>query len=228
METKKKKRISSVERLEKQIAFLESRDKFPAPLFLSVRLLTTILLIFALYYLTDLSYFVIPFIAIAYYYLLYYILITYPIRRRCERLEREALSFFEVLTLSLESGRNLESSLEITVSNVSSGLSHEFSKALQEVKYGKSLIDALKDMRKRIPSETINNVILSITEATLFGSSLVDNMYSQVEFLRDKQVLSIREKINQIPNKISIVSVVLMVPLMLLLILGPLVVQYLG
>ena len=83
-------------------------------------------------------------------------------------------------------------------------------------------------MKKRIPSETINNIILSITEASLFGSSLVDNMYSQIDFLRDKQMLSIREKINQIPNKISVISVLLMVPLMLLLILGPLVVEYLG
>ena len=53
-------------------------------------------------------------------------------------------------------------------------------------------------------------------------------MYSQIDFLRDKQMLSIREKINQIPNKISVISVLLMVPLMLLLILGPLVVEYLG
>ena len=132
------------------------------------------------------------------------------------------------MTLSLESGRNLEKSLEITVSNFSSELSDEFKRALVEAKYGKSLVEALKDMKKRIPSETINNIILSITEASLFGSSLVDNMYSQIDFLRDKQMLSIREKINQIPNKISVISVLLMVPLMLLLILGPLVVEYLG
>lgn len=223
----KKKRFSSLEKLERQIAYLGPVN-FDATRFSSVRLLTTLLLVFALYYFTDLSYFVIPFLAIAYYYFLYYIVILLPIKRRCEKLEREALSFFEVLTLSLESGRNLEKSLEITVSNFSSEISEEFKKTLTEVSYGKSMTEALKDMKKRIPSETINNIILSITEASLFGSSLVENMYGQVDFLRDKQMLSIREKMNQIPNKISIISVLVMVPLMLLLVLGPLVIEYLG
>lgn len=223
----KKKRTSTLEKIDKQIAYLGNVD-FDAAKFSSVRLLTTVVLMLLLYYFTEISYFVIPFLAIAYYYFLYYVIILLPIKRRCEKLEREALSFFEILTLSLESGRNLEKSLEITVSNFSSELSDEFKKALVEAKYGKSLVEALKDMKKRIPSETINNIILSITEASLFGSSLVDNMYSQIDFLRDKQMLSVREKINQIPNKISVISVLLMVPLMLLLILGPLVVECLG
>ena len=53
-------------------------------------------------------------------------------------------------------------------------------------------------------------------------------MYGQVEFLRDKQILEIREQIAKIPNKISMVSVVFIVPLILLLILGPLLVNFLG
>ena len=223
----KKKRLSSLEKIDRQIAYLGTSN-FDATRFLSVRLLTTVLLALALYYFTNLSYFVIPFLVIAYYYFLYYLMILYPIQKRGERLEREALNFFEILTLSLESGRNLEKSLEITVSNTSGELGEEFKKALKETKYGKSMVGALKDMKKRIPSETINNIILSITEASLFGSSLVENMYNQIDFLREKQVLSIREKMNKIPNKISIVSVLLMVPLMLLLILGPLVIQILG
>ncbi len=225
--TKKKKRLSGVEKLEKQIAYL-GNTKLQATRFLSVRLLTTILLIIGLYYLTDVSYFVIPFLAVLYYYLLYYIVILRPIQKRSERLERDALNFFEVLTLSLESGRNLEKSLQITTENVSSELSLEFEKTLKEVEYGKSLAEALKGMKDRIPSETINNILLSITEATVLGGSLLENMYSQIDFLREKQILSIREKMNQIPNKISIISVLFMVPLMLLLILGPLVVQYLS
>ena len=53
-------------------------------------------------------------------------------------------------------------------------------------------------------------------------------MYNQVDFLRDKQILEIREQINKIPNKISIISVLFIVPLILLLILSPFVIQYFG
>lgn len=223
---KKKKRLSSVDRLQRQIDYLGSDVAFDAYRFLIVRLLTTLLLAFSLYYLTNINYIIIPIIGIIYYYLIYYVAIIIPIEKRIKRLDAEALVFFEILTLALESGRNLENSLEITVKNTNSELSTEFKKTLREVKYGKSFVEALKDMKKRMPSETINNVILSITEASIFGGSLLENMYNQIEFLREKQVLSIRESINKIPNKISIISVLCMVPLMLLLILGPLLIEY--
>ncbi len=228
MKARRKAKLSNVEKLERQISYLGGSTHIRATTFLAVRWVSTILLVFCLYYLTNISYFIIPFLAIGYYYLLYYVMILLPIERRRERLEREALNFFEILTLSLESGRNLETSIEITVDHVSSELSLEFERTLKEVKYGKSMPEALKDMKKRIPSEAINNVLLSITEASLFGSSLLENMYNQMEFLREKRILSIRERINQIPNKISIVSVLFMVPLMLLLVLGPLLIRYIG
>ena len=53
------------------------------------------------------------------------------------------MHFFEVLTLSLETGRNLEEAFLVTINSVSSSLSLEFKEALREVKYGKSLTEAL-------------------------------------------------------------------------------------
>ena len=83
-------------------------------------------------------------------------------------------------------------------------------------------------MKKRIPSETINNIILNITQTDVFGNSILDTMYNQIEFLRDKQILEIKGQINKIPNKISIISVLFIVPLILLLVLGPVLLQFLG
>ena len=53
-------------------------------------------------------------------------------------------------------------------------------------------------------------------------------MYNQIEFLRDKQILEIKEQINKIPNKISIISVIFVLPIILLLILGPIFINFLG
>ena len=150
------------------------------------------------------------------------------IQKRIKKLDREALTFFEILTLTLESGRDLEKALEITVLNVNSELSEEFKKTLFEVKFGKSLLEALNDTKKRIPSETINNIILNITQTNIFGNKIIDTMYSQIEFLRDKQVLSIREQINKLPNKISIISVLFIVPIILLIVLGPFLISFIG
>lgn len=224
----KKRNATSLEELQRQINFLGNNVSFNAYKFSTFRIASTLLLLFCLYCFSSLNYLVIPIIAFIFYYLIYYLLILLPIEKRIRNLDYDALIFFEVLTLSLESGRNIENSLEITVANINSELSKEFEITLKEMKYGKSFIEALKDMKKRIPSETINNIILSITEASNFGGSILENMYGQIDFLREKQTLSIRERINKIPNKISIISVLFMVPLMLLLILGPLFIQYVG
>ncbi len=213
-------RKRDIQKIEAKMKML-GNVKMDAVTFMNLRLFSTIVVFFLVMYLSKVGFIFAPLSAIVTYYLFYYLFITSPIQRRIRKLDHEALYFFEILTLTLESGRSLESSLEITCFNIHSELSDEFKKALMEMKFGKSLIEALDDMKKRIPSETINNIILNITQTSLFGSSILDTMYTQIEFLREKQILQIKEKINQMPNKISIISVLFIVPLILIMILGP-------
>lgn len=196
--------------------------------FLNIRLVTTLIIVVIVLLKVKSGYIFAPIIALVYYYSFEYIFLDSFIIKRTKKLDREALTFFEILTLTLESGRDLEKAIEITVLNVNSELSQEFKKTLFEVKFGKSLLEALNDTKKRIPSETINNIILNITQTNIFGNSIIETMYAQIEFLRDKQVLSIREQINKIPNKISIISVIFIVPIILLMILGPFIIQFIG
>lgn len=223
---KKIYRKQDIEKISSKINMLGD-TKLDALTFLNHQLLLTLLLVLVLVLFTNISYILIPFLAIIFYALYYYLMITYPLNKRTKKLDHEALYFFEVLTLTLESGRNLEKSIEITIDNVEGELSSEFRKCLVEVRYGKSLIEAIDYMKKRIPSETINNILLNITQTKIFGNSIVDVMYSQVEYLREKQTLEVKGAINKIPNKISIVSVVFIIPLILLIILGPILIQFL-
>ena len=220
-------RDSEVKRINEKITML---NNYPIDeiKFLNIRLLTTIIIFFITLLIFKTGYIFSPVIAIVYYYLFEYLFLDIAIQKRTKLLDREALTFFEILTLTLESGRDLEKALEITVLNVNSELSNEFKKTLFEVKFGKSLLEALEDTKKRIPSETINNIILNITQTNIFGNKIIDTMYSQIEFLRDKQVLSVREQINKLPNKISIVSVVFIVPIILLIVLGPFLISFLN
>lgn len=156
------------------------------------------------------------------------ILVDKKIRTRESKLEAEAMYFFEVLTLSLETGRNLDEALRVTVNSIDSELSDEFSEALRQTKFGKSLTESLKDMQKNIPSETINNIILTLTEADMYGSSITDTMYNQVDYLREKKKLEIKAEISKVPIKISIISVLFFVPLILLIILSPVILSYIG
>lgn len=201
--------------------------KWNAVSFQNTRLVTTIIIALIVLYSTDLGYVFGPIAGIAWYYLFYYSFLESPVAKRGRKLNKEALDFFEILTLTLESGRNLENSIEIAAANVNSELSNEFKKALVEVKLGKSLMEALEDMKMRIPSETINNIILNITQTEVFGNNILQTMYNQIEFLREKEILEIKGQINKIPNKISIISVLFILPLIMLIILGPYLIQFL-
>lgn len=216
-------RASDIERIDKKIKLLGSNNKitFDAVTFLNTRMITTIILSILLIAFSHLKYYIIPFIIIAYYYLFYYVLIGNPLKKREEKLDREALTFFEILALTLETGKNLENALEITCRNVDSELSEEFKRSLMEMRFGKSFMESLENLKMRIPSSTINGIILSIMQTDIFGNSIIETINNQVDYLREKQIMEVRGAINKIPNKVSIISVIFIVPLILLIILGP-------
>ena len=226
---KKIYRAKDIDNIQKKINMLGTDRKFNfnAVTFLNIRMLTTILLALILILFSSVKYFLIPFIVIIYYNLFYYIFITNEINKRIKKLDNEALTFFEILTLTLESGKNLENSLEITCYNIDSELSSEFKRSLMEMKFGRSLIEVLEDLKKRIPSETINNIILNITQTNVFGNSIVETMNNQVDYLREKQIMEVKSQINKIPNKVSIISVIFIIPLILLIILVPFFINFL-
>lgn len=217
----------SINKTKDKVKLLGINNTLDPIYFLNLRLLTAILIFFIVLYLFPLGYIYAPIISVSYYYLIYYYAIDYQIKKRSRKLEFEALYFFEVLTLTIEAGRDLKSSIEITCKNIDSEISDEFKKTIKEVNYSKSLDEALKDMRKRIPSDNINNIILNISQTSIFGGNIIDTMYNQIDFLSDRKMQDIKGQISKLPVKISILSVIFFVPLMLLLILGPVILNVL-
>ncbi len=214
--------------IEHKLKCLGSDSKYSVTSFAFTRLITTILVFLITILITKMGYIYAPFVAVTYYYLFYYINITRKLSMRNRKLEHQALYFFEILTLTLESGRNLENALIVTCDNVDSQLSSEFKKALEEMKFGKSLVEALSDLKNHISSDIISNIILNIIQTNRFGNSILDTLYNEVDFLRQKELLTIKEQINKIPNKVSIISVLFIVPLIIVLILGPYLIEFIS
>ena len=206
-----------VDKIDKKINLLGINNKLDTLNFLKARLISTIILFFII---------IAPLGTIIYYFLIEKLVIDNKIKKRKETLENEAMHFFEILTLSLETGRNLEEALRVTISSTESNLSLEFKEALRETNFGKSLKESLVDMQKHIPSESINNIILALGEANIFGSSIIETMYNQVDYLRERRRLEVKAEISKVPIKISVISVLFFIPLILLIILGPVILSY--
>lgn len=216
-----------VTKIVKKVKLLGISDNTDPYNLLICRLVSSVVLFCFCLYSFEYGYIIAPIFTVVYYNIFNELFLNSKIRRRNVELEKEAMHFFEVLTLSLETGRNLTEAIEVTTSNVSGILSDEFKEAVREVTYGKSLSESLNDMQDRIPSDTINNVILSLTQSNLYGNSIIDNLYVQIDYLREKRKMEVKGKISKVPVLISVISVLFFVPLLLIIILGPVLLEYL-
>lgn len=214
--------------IEKKIKLLGVSTRLNTYLFLNIRFFGMLLIFFMLLYFNKIGYLLGPVIAFIYYKGITYLVLDNRIKERQTNLEMEALNFFEILTLSLETGRNLQEALNVTLSSCEGELVDEFKEVMREVKYGKSLTEAMNDIQACIPSDTINNIVLSLTQANLYGSSIIKSLYNQIDYLREKRKLEVKAEISKVPIKISVISVFFFVPLILLIILAPVVLEYLG
>lgn len=216
----------SLNRLNNKLISLGSNYNMDINKYLNIKLCLIIVLFFAVLFISDYGYILAPIASVAAYIIYDYVTLDLKIKKREKILEKDAVFFFQVLALTLQSERNLKMCLQVTADAIESELSTEFKVALKEIKLGKSLTESLENLKKRIPSKTVNNVLLSLIESNVYGNSIVDALNNQVEYITDKRILEIKGQINKLPTKISIVSVLFFIPLIMLLILGPVVINY--
>lgn len=217
-----------IKKMDKKVKMLGSNSKVKSIEFLNFRVFSFLILFFVILYTSSFGYIFAPLIGIGYYFLLEYIVIDREIKKRQVSMEGEAITFFEILTLALDAGRNLESAIQVTVDSTNGLLPLEFLGVLREVKYGKSLYEAMMDIQGRIPSDSINNIILSLIESDIYGNSIIENLNSQIDYLREKRKMEVKAIISKVPIKISIVSVLFFIPLILLIILAPVLLSYIS
>lgn len=218
----------TIKMVEKKVNLLGVNCDYDPINLLNIRFISSISIFFVLLYFVDFGYLVAPVVTFIYYLLFFPVLLDTKIKARGKRLEKDSMYFFEVLVLSLEAGRGIKTSIEITTNNIDSELSDEFKKVLSDINLGKNLDDALEDLKYRIPSESINNIILNIRQSNIFGNNIVSTVYAQLDYIREKKIMDTKAQISKIPVKISIVSVIFFIPLLLLILLGPMLITLLN
>ncbi len=220
-------REKDIKKIDAKINQFGVSKKFTTEYFMNFRLFTSMIVFVVLFIFADFGALIAPVATVLWYILVGYFMIVKPLQLRERKLDNEAYYYFEVLTLALESGRNLENAIKMACKYIDSEISSEFKETIKQVNFGKSLTESLSVMSMRIPSLTINNIILNMEQSNLFGNSIIETMYNQLDFLKDKQIMDIKAQINKIPNKISIFSVLFFIPLILLIILGPVLIDFL-
>ena len=215
----------NIKMAEEKVNLLGVNNKLQASYLLDMRLLLSVLTFIFILYFVDFGYLIAPLVSFLVYQLFFPMVVDTKLEKRRRVLEKDSLYFFEILVLSLEAGRNIKTAIEVTCKSIDSELSDEFKKVIKDVNFGKDLDTTLAELKHRIPSDTINNIILNIRQSNMFGNNIIDTVYSQINYIREKRILETKAYISKIPVKISVVSVIFFIPLLLLLLLGPMLIN---
>lgn len=186
-------------------------------IFIYMRLISSLLLFIVLLFFVQYGYLIAPVVTVVYYVFVEFIILDFSIKVRGRELEKDALDFMPIFLLGLKGERNVKKALKYSTEVVDNSLSNEFKKALYSENVGKSLDEALMDLKSRIPSDLIVNMIVSIVEANRMGNNISDSITKQLSYIDDERKRKILNSYKIVPFKMALISVVFVFLIILLL-----------
>jgi tight adherence protein C len=148
------------------------------------------------------------------------------IRARQHDILRALPDALDLLTISVEAGLGLDAAMVKVTEKSENELSHAFGRANAEIRLGKLRREALRDMSNRCDVPDMTNFIAAIIQADQLGVSLAKVLRIQSEQMRVKRRQRAEELANQAPVKMVIPLVFLVFPSILIVLLGPAVLQF--
>lgn len=149
------------------------------------------------------------------------------LQRRKRQIEKEVPYFLDLLTLTLQSGSNLEQALVATTKCYDCLLSKNMAMGLEELAWGRPIEAILKDLKAEIQNDDFSHFLNSVVRAKKLGVSLNETLTIQVEILRTKRRQKAEELSRTAAVKISLPLVLFIFPALLIIYIGPGILQLL-
>lgn len=141
---------------------------------------------------------------------------------RTAGLERHLSEMIEVVSLGLRSGLSFDKAFELYHDHFETGLGHAAARAQQRWTMGlASREEALRDLAQRYDSTLFSRVMENIIRSLRFGSSLAESLEATSVEARAVHRARMEEAVAKAPIKMMIPTGTLILPAMLLLVLGP-------
>ena len=148
------------------------------------------------------------------------------IKRRHTEIMRALPNLLDLLTLSVEAGKDFISSLrDILAKRKHDALYEEFSRTFNEIQLGRKRSEALKDLSLRVNHADLSSVLNAIIQAEELGVSIGELLRIQGDMLRNKRFTLAEKLANEAPVKIIIPIVLFIFPAVLIILIGPIAMQ---
>jgi tight adherence protein C len=152
----------------------------------------------------------------------------YWITRRVEARKEEIVNGFpdalDMMLVCVEAGQSLDQSIIRVSKEIRAGfpaLAEEFEIVSHEMKAGKDRIEVLRDMGDRAGVTDVASFVTVLIQSTTFGTSIAEALRVYASEMRDKRVMRAEEKANTLPTKMTLATMMLTVPPLLIILIGP-------
>lgn len=157
-----------------------------------------------------------------------YMLPRYWVTKRQQERQDQITSGFpdalDMMLVCVEAGQSLDQSIIRVAKELRASypaLSDEFEIVSYEIKAGKDKPTVLADMGERCGVADISSFVTVLVQSATFGTSIADALRVYAEEMRDKRVMRAEEKANKLPTKMTLVTMMLTVPPLLIILVGP-------
>lgn len=157
-----------------------------------------------------------------------YYLPMYWITRRVAARKEEITSGFpdclDLMLVCVEAGQSLDQSIvrvarELHASYPS--LAQEFDVVAYEMKAGKEKTAVLNDLGERCGVQDVSSFVTVLIQSSSFGTSISEALRVYASEMRDKRVMRAEEAANKLPTKMTLATMMLTVPPLLIILVGP-------
>lgn len=150
-------------------------------------------------------------------------------RRRAEELERHLSEMLDVVALGLRSGLSFDRSLTLYGEHFDTLLSASMATAQRQWACGLAAREeALRNVAATYDSPLFGRVVENIVRSLRFGSSLADGLEDAAREARAAYRARKQEQVAKAPVKMMVPTAVLILPAMLMLVLGPVMLELIG
>ena len=157
-----------------------------------------------------------------------YMVPKYWVTKRQQTRQEEITEGFpdalDMLLVCVEAGQSMDQSIVRVSKEIRAAfpaLSDEFSIVANEIKAGKDKAAVLGDMSERCGVTDISSFVTVLIQSATFGTSIAEALRVYAGEMRDKRVMRAEEKANKLPTKMTLATMGLTVPPLLIILVGP-------
>jgi tight adherence protein C len=146
-------------------------------------------------------------------------------RARLEQVDREVPELVDLLGTTVEAGVGFAAALQLAARSIRGPLGEELRLALHEQSMGLTTDEALRNMAGRIDSPAVRQFVQALRQGEALGVSIGKILRDLAVDMRLRRRQAAEERAQKAPTKILFPLVVLILPAMFIVTLGPVVVQ---